>query len=301
MQIGARTTLLQQLDFYARPAGMTAAGRHSALLAELPSEPAALASVVRGLLLYEYVADAFYGVRLPDERRQESQIRSVEALRDRLLALDGRPLAVARPLDRRLVGGCHHVALLPVAIQRAKGVPARARCGFGTYFNPGYFEDHWVCEYWSSVESRWVLLDAQLDEVWQAQLKVDFDVLDLPRNRFLVAGEAWAQCRDGRADPARFGIFKGDLRGLWFIADNMLRDLAALNKVEPLPCDVWGAMPAPNEPLQPDQLALFDRLAALSRTPDAVFNELRALYQGDERLRVPAIVHNSVLNRDEPF
>jgi hypothetical protein len=280
---------------------MTAAGRRSALLAELPSEPAALASVVQGLLLYEYVADAVEGVRLPDERRQESQIRSVEALLDRLLALDGRPLAVARSLDRRLVGVCHHFALLPVAILRAKGVPARARCGFGTYFNPGYFEDHWVCEYWSSVEGRWVLLDAQLDEVWRAQLKVDFDVLDLPRDRFLVAGEAWAQCRDGRADPARFGIFKGDLRGLWFIAGNVLRDLAALNKVEPLPWDVWGAMPAPNEPLQPDQLALFDRLAALSRTPDAAFNELRALYQGDERLRVPAIVHNSVLNRDEPF
>jgi transglutaminase superfamily protein len=301
MQIGARTTLQQQLAFYSEPTGMTAAGQYAPMLADLPSEPAALAAVVQGLLLYEYVAEPFYGVRLLEERQQESHLRSVEALLDRLLSLDGRPLSVARPLEQRLVGVCHHFALLPVAILRAQGLPARARCGFGSYFNPGYFEDHWVFEYWSSAEERWVRLDAQLDEVWRTRLGVDFDPLDVPGDRFLVAGEAWAQCRAGAADPAKFGIFKGDLRGLWFIASDVLRDLAALNKMEPLPWDVWGAMPAPNQPPRPDQLALFDRLARFSRAPDAAFDELRALYQGDERVRMPAVVHNALLNRAEPI
>jgi hypothetical protein len=67
-----------------------------------------------------------------------------------------------------------------------------------------------------------------------------------------------------------------------------------------LPWDVWGAQPRPNETLSDDQLAFFDRLASLTREPDASFDELRKLFEDDERLRVPATVFNSLLNRSEP-
>jgi hypothetical protein len=36
------------------------------------------------------------------------------------------------------------VVRLTVALLRAAGVPARARCGFGAYFRPGWLEDHWI-------------------------------------------------------------------------------------------------------------------------------------------------------------
>ena len=78
-----------------------------------------------------------------------------------------------------------------------------------------------------------------------------------------------------------------------------MRDVAALNNMEMLPWDVWGAMPGPDESLQDDQLAFFDRLAALTHAPDASFAELRTLYEGDGRLRVPATIFNAVLNRLE--
>ena len=115
----------------------------------------------------------------------------------------------------------------------------------GSYFNPPYFEEHVVCEYWNAAEARWVLVDPQFDEVWRAELKIDHDVLDVPCDRFVIAGESWVQCRGGDASPAKFGIFKGDLLRLWFIAGEMVRDVAALNKMEMLPWDVWGAIPAP--------------------------------------------------------
>jgi transglutaminase-like putative cysteine protease len=41
-----------------------------------------------------------------------------------------------------------------VALIRRKGVPARARCGFADYFEPGKHLDHWVGEYWNSDEGR---------------------------------------------------------------------------------------------------------------------------------------------------
>src|SRR5262245_56515065 len=288
-------TMQQQiLDFYTSPAAMTSSCRHAPMFAKLPHDVAALARVVQGLLLHEHAAP-LYGVALADERRSEVHIRPVEGMLDRLRAHDGQPLSVARPVEARLVGVCRHFTVLLVAMLRSKGVPARARCGFGAYFKPGHFYDHWVCEYWNAAEARWIRVDAQLDEVQRAELKVDFDPLDVPHDRFLIAGDAWAQCRAGEADPSTFGIF--DLRGLWFIAGNLVRDFAALNSMEMLPWDVWDAMIRPDEPLRNDQLALFDRLAALTRVPDASFAELRTLYEGDDRLRVPAIIFNAVLNR----
>jgi hypothetical protein len=289
-------TAPQILDFYTRPAEMTFGCGHAPMFDELPGDVAALARVVQGLLLHEHWAPA-YGIALADERRRESHIRPTKRMLDHLLAHDGRPLAVGRPVEARLVGVCRHFTVLLVAMLRAKGIPARARCGFGAYFNPGHFEDHWVCEYWNAAEARWVLVDAQIDELQRTKLNPDFDLRDVPRDRFVIAGDAWAQCRAGEADPSTFGIFA--MRGLWFIAGNLMRDVAALNNMEMLPWDVWGAMIRPDEPLQNDQLALFDRLAAVTRTPDAAFAELRALYEGDERLRVPATVFNSVLNRPE--
>jgi hypothetical protein len=248
---------------------MTSGGKHARLFEELPNDVGALVRIVQDLAVHEYRASDFYGFGIPDKRKSESHIRPLEKMLDRLLAIDARPLSVARPVDKRLVGVCHYFMLRLVAMLRAKGVPARARCGFGAYFNRGYFEDHWVCEYWNAAEARWVLVDAQFDEVWRVELKIDHDVLDVPRGRFLIAGDAWAQCRAGETDPSKFGIFKGDMRGLWFIAGDLVRDVAALNKMEMLPWDVWGAQPRPDQPLTDDQLAFFDRLAALTRAPDA--------------------------------
>lgn len=49
--------------------------------------------------------------------------------------------------------------------------------------------------------------------------------------------------RTDTADPARFGINVADIHRLWYVAQNLIRDLAALNRVEMLPWDVWGELP----------------------------------------------------------
>ena len=279
---------------------MTAPGAYAPMLDALPDDMVGLTGIVQGLAIHEYVASSFYGVTIPEERKSESHIRPVDRMIERLLAIDPPPLSVRRPPQKRLVGVCHHFALFLVAMLRAHGVPARARCGFGSYFNPGFYEDHWLCEYWNAPEGRWVLVDPQFDEIWRKQLKIEHDVLDVPRDRFLIAADAWTECRNGRSDPAKFGIFKGDLRGLWFIANDLVHDLAALNKMEMLPWDVWGGMPKPNEKLGNEQLSFFDGIAELTRAPDSWFSELRESYQNDERLRVPNTVFNAILNRPEP-
>jgi hypothetical protein len=285
--------------YYLEPGVMTAPGSYQALFADLPHGPAALAEVAHGLLIHEHIAGA-YAVTLTEERRASVHVRPVAGLLGRMTAEDSRPLTVAREPVNRLPGNCRHYTVLAAAMLRAQGTPARARCGFGGYFGTGAFEDHWVCEYWNEAAQRWMLADFQIDDVQLALFDVDFDLMDVPRDKFLVAGDAWRLCRNGDADPAKFGLSLMNEAGYWWIAGNLVRDVAALNNMEMLPWDVWGAMPAPDDTVDDERLALFDHLAELTRDPNAAFADLTAAYTQDSRLHVPPTVYNAVLNRTEP-
>jgi hypothetical protein len=125
------------------------------------------------------------------------------------------------------------------------------------------------------------------------------DPLDTPSDQFLVAGRAWESCRSGAADPQRFGIL--DLRGLWFIRGNVVRDLAALNRMELLPWDGWGLLlQLGRDEFGAADLALVDRVAALTQRGDEALEELRALYESEATLRVPEQVMNFTTGAMEP-
>jgi hypothetical protein len=288
------------LSFYSQPAAMTSAGRHTAALRALPGDPASLAAVAQGLLIHEFIAGE-YGVTLSEQERVSVHTRPVQGLLDQVLARDGRPLDVAREPATRLPANCRHFTVLLVTMLRAHGVPARARCGFGGYFFAGRYEDHWAGEYWDAVQQRWILLDAQIDDLQRKLFQIDFDVTDVPRDEFVIAGDAWARFRSGAADPDAFGLSMINESGDWWIAANLMRDAAALGNIELLPWDGWGAMPGPDAPIGDERCALFDRLAALTQDPDRRFDELQRLTRDDERLRVPPAVRNALRDRDEPI
>jgi Transglutaminase-like superfamily len=281
------------LDTYRTPVAMSDAGRQARLFDGLPHDVGGLAQVVQGLMVHEHIAPA-YGLTLSPEQHAQAHLRSVEKILETIAAQDGKPLPVARPAGERVVGVCRHFTLLHVAMLRAQGVAARARCGFGAYFVERMLIDHWVTEYWNEAQKRWVLVDAQLDGRQRELFKIGFDPLDVPRDQFLVAGQAWELCRAGKADPDSFAIL--DMHGLWLIAGNVIRDVAALNNHEMLPWDVWGAMTRNDAELD---LPLIDRLAELSHAPDEHPAELQAAYE-DRRIAVPGTVFNAVLNRPDP-
>jgi Transglutaminase-like superfamily len=282
--------------FYASHSPMTDPGEASAFIDPLPNEVAALSRVIQGLGIYDVVARDFYGFEPPADRLGEIHLRSIADRLARIVELDDQPLHIARQPDRRALQRCNSFALMLVTMLRAKGVPARSRCGFAAYFNPPNFEDHWVDEYWDAQGRRWRLADPQIDDVWRRRLGVHFDTLDLPRTEFLTASDAWRRCRIGEADGQQFGISFAGLRGLWFVAGSLVRDMAALNKMEMAPWDVWGAQPAPESEFD---LSFFDELAALTRDPDRAFAELRRHYDADDRLRVPSTVFNALNRRPE--
>jgi hypothetical protein len=270
---------------------MTDPERYRDLYADLPPDVASLVKVAQGLVVHVFWAER-YGLNLPGERKAEVQLRSMKRRLERTLELDSSPISAPRPNETKIVGNCRDFSVTLASMLQSRGIPARARCGFGAYFLPDHYEDHWVCEYWNDADQRWVLVDAQLDELQCDVLKIRFDPLDVPRDQFIVGGAAWKMCRSGQADPDQFGIF--DMHGMDFVKGDFLRDVASLNKVELLPWDCWGLIFHDYATLPPDDLSMLDRLADFTCEDVPQFATVRQIYESDPRLRVNETIQSYV-------
>ncbi|GAA0246790.1 transglutaminase-like domain-containing protein [Cryptosporangium japonicum] len=244
---------------------------------QLPHAVADLCRLAAGLVIQPADARA---QELPASRFDENQLRPASRIVDALLAVDPAELTVARPPARRVVGTCRHFAVLTCALLRHRGVPARARCGFATYFQPGQGLDHWITEV-RNAGGRWRRVDS---EVLGGDLPVNAE--DLAAGDFLTGGEAWVAYREGRIDATTFGVYGTENWGPAEIRGNAVRDLAALNRVEMLPWDEWGRMTASYQGTTGAEYdALMDTVAATCAADDP--RELARLYASED-LTVPA-------------
>jgi hypothetical protein len=257
-------------------------GRLASAFENLPASLPELVKIVQNTTIHVFWVER-YGLKAAPERMPELQLRTVERRLAQTFILDPRPMIEPRLLEQKLLGNCRDHSVLLAALLRHKGVPARARCGFGAYFQDNLFIDHWVAEYWHASQQRWILVDAQLDSLQCEALQISFDPLDVPRDQFIVGGRAWQMCRSGEQDPDKFGIF--DMKGLGFVRGNLVRDLAALNKVELLPWDCWGIILAESL-ADPADLAVLDSTASLTAGDVPDFDAVRRLYRSDPRFQV---------------
>jgi hypothetical protein len=269
--------MAQAID-YTVPGPLTdLAGISPSALERIPGDPAGICRPVHALVIQPHEAKA---LGVPGDRLAENQVRPAAALLEALLALDPAPVDAARAPEDRVVGTCRHFAVLSCALLRYRGIAARARCGFATYFQPGQGLDHWITEYWRQDEQRWVRIDSEI--LGQSVLA---DPGDLRPGQFLSGGEAWEAFRAGRIDAARFGVHGTSNWGPGEIRGNVIRDLAALNKVEMLPWDEWGRMDASYKgQTGADYDELLDTIAGVCAGGDP--GALADLYAHDE-LRVP--------------
>lgn len=283
------------LDFYATPGRFTMLedGEFSS------SDVRKVVEVVQGLLVYDVVAQPFYGVELSRPQADAIHERDTASLLAIARSVDGRPLPETRPAANRVGARCHAFSRLTVAFLRAGGLPARSRCGFGSYFNPEWFEDHWVTEYWNATHNRWQMVDAQLDDTWRQMISFTGDPLAITATEFVSAGHAWQAWRNGDLDADRCGLSAINEHGAHWIAGNLRLDLASLNKVEMLPWDVWGTRWGPDEQPSDAQLNLFDSVAEVTGDPNVQISELRSRYESSDELRMDGTVFNGLRGRIE--
>ncbi|MCE7000391.1 transglutaminase-like domain-containing protein [Saccharothrix sp. S26] len=173
----------------------------------------------------------------PVERLAEVDLRYAADMFARLHELNPAPLGQRRATTERIVGCCRDFTLLFVSMARHHGVPARSRVGFAGYLVPGWYLDHVVAEVWDG--ERWRLVDPQFADG-------EVDLMDVPRDRFLVGADAWRAARSGAIAPDRFAVSPEltvpGTRGLTQVRHDLVQDLASLNKHEMILWDLWGPL-----------------------------------------------------------
>ncbi|MFI5590699.1 transglutaminase-like domain-containing protein [Amycolatopsis sp. NPDC051758] len=272
-------------DFYVSHSRFTDPGALSSWLDTTPRDVAALRLAASGLVFHYWAQGDITEHGFPAARREEINLRYASDMFARLRELDPAPPGGPRPKVQRIVGCCRDFTLLFVSMARHHGFPARARVGFANYLVPGWYLDHVVAEVHNGVE--WHLVEPQFPVGFG-----EFDLLDVPRDRFLVGADAWTAARSGDVDPARL-VVSPDLdvpflRGLPYAWHNLVLDLAALNKHEMIQWDLWGAL-TDDASLTPATLARADELAELMA--DADVEQLRVAFEADD-VRVPPVIRS---------
>jgi len=276
-----------EFEFYSTQSTFSAPGAQTQAYEPLPDNPRELALIVRRLLIHRLEGGLFDFQIAEDRLHDDAETRYVDEILNLIQERNNAPLTVPRDYADRFVGICRDFALLLCSFLRAKGIPARTRSGFADYFaTDGFHVDHVVTEYWRP-DRGWLLADPQVTEGHT----VDFDPMDVPRDRFLVAGKAWQLIRAGKADPKTFGLYTPDVQliGEWFVAGNIRLDLSAVNKVETLLWDIWGIGAGADGDMTDEIYDLYD-LAAQVADDDIIFPAARALFTDNAGLRTPATV-----------
>jgi hypothetical protein len=278
--------------FYAAQSTFSDPGSLTPLYADLPDSPAQLARVARDLIVHRLEGEHFRCTIPQDRLHNDAETRYLDDILRIIIERNDAPLTQRREVGDRFVGVCRDFTLLHCSFLRHVGVPARLRSGFADYFgSDGFHLDHVVTEYWDE-ERGWLLADPELaDPTIIDTFKVDFDPMDVPRDRFLVAGSAWRAIRAGEVDPKTFGLqlSEGPMVGEWFVAGNVRLDLAALNKVETLLWDIWGTGADSDDEMTDAIRELYDHVSLVAGN-DVPFGAAGKLFTENEGLRTPKTV-----------
>lgn len=255
---------MDTLSYYAAQSPFTDPGDQSGLLAGLPKTVPELCRVVQGLCL-DY--EIRYKYPIVNERLLQTHVRYVSAVLKEITALDKSPLTEARPEEKRFLASSSDFANLLCSMARTQGIPARKRVGFIKGETYDSFE---LIEYWDG--SAWKQADAS----------------GLAKGEFMPAAEAWQAVRAGKLDA---GLFcDKESSGMTVLRNNLMLDLAAVNKRELLNWDRYGWMLRPFEDFSDRAWETLDKVAELLLAGDGALDELAELYDREEGIQVPKVI-----------
>ena len=158
--------------------------------------------------------------KVPWWRQPEDDILvTASAMLAELYRRDKRGFVNDREPKDKLVLTCRFVAIMMASILKSKGIQARVRSGNAPYFDMGeelgdVSTDHWINQYWSEQENRWITIDVD----GSLSLKDKFNPYDMPDGKFDFPADAWLGVRAGKIDPQHFhnaGGHRGKIVVVW--------------------------------------------------------------------------------------
>lgn len=144
--------------------------------------------------------------------------------------------------------------------------------------------DHWINQYYSEEEGRWVTFDA---DGFYEEGGMPLSQYDMPPDSFDWAAEAWIALRCGKTDGKQFLYADGlGTCALPALIRYLIYDFHALMNQELtytfLPSWLYGRL----DRLTEGELQELDQLAKLLLEPDKYFKELCALWEQERKFRI---------------
>ncbi len=202
------------LEHYRKTSTYTYAGAYGEYFRSLPDDIPMLGRLVCGQVIHRVTlkegntnanATLLYGDmdRYPWYRMrcEDDVLLTAPAMTAELFRMDGRGFVRDRKTEDKIVVTCRYVSVLMSAILKAKGIPARCRAGFAPYFREGVSMDHWINQYYSREEGRWITFDA---DGFYEESGMPLTQYDIPQESFDWAAQAYLAVRRGETDGKQF-------------------------------------------------------------------------------------------------
>jgi hypothetical protein len=283
--IGVINIMKDTLEIYKEHDIMTEIKAMKDMVRDIPKDIKTIVSYVQNILLHQHWSKA-YGVELSDERKREPFIRSFEDKLKFLNNLGYSHVSEQKSNENKMIGICRDFSVVAAALCREASIPARARCGFASYFEKDKYIDHWVLEYWNEDREQWIMVDAQLDNLQQKELKLPFNPLNVGEKYFITGPRAWLMCREGLMNPELFGIFTW--WGYNYLRCNLILDANSLLNIPMQPWDIWeGYKSIPIEEWTDKDYEAMDNLATLALKVDDDFESLYEYVLSNDKIKVP--------------
>lgn len=275
---------IKMKNFYQSHSIITEPLNLSYLFDDVPKKPRIICETLHRFMINSEYPD-LYGIKMPNQRKDESYLLFVSKMLERVLQINGSDLFTQRKPLERLFANSRDFAVVLCSILRSKGVPSRVLCGFSSYTSQDSFcPSHWICEYWHEEAGRWVKVDASIDPVLQDYLHMDFDTCDIPEDKYYKSEDVWIECANKQLDDSMFGYDNNS--GLGFIRGNLIRNFVSLNKYEVLPWDnLWGFRS--RKDITKTEHDKLDDISRVTAGDSDTFNELRTLFETDSSLYAP--------------
>lgn len=290
------------LDFYKNTSLYTDLGLYTDFAKNLPDDIEILCSLLRNQIIHPFdLKDeeernnphSFYGDMTKISRTsliyENDLFPTAVAMIAELLRRESN-FTVERKVENKIHVCCRETSILLIAILKAKNIPARARCGFTHAVSEiAGAGDHWIVEYYNETCKRWVLVDPTMcyDQETLDYFEIDYSLINIPRNKFIFAADAYLGLRKGKyktkdiysfPDPKRFGI-KAAINELFY-------DFHSLMNNEILFCQSPKYLKDNNYELTDDEYIELDELAKLMLDPDKNFNKLLEIWNSQDKFRI---------------
>ncbi len=202
------------------------------------------------------------------------------AMVGKLLRLDEKGFKKDRAVEDKIVVTCRYVSVLMASILKSKGIPTRCRSGFAPYLLPDISVDHWINQYWSKKENRWINIDADgfFDDL-------NFSQFNIPDDKFDWAAKTWLDIRTGRKDSNKIVYAAGQngleaaIRAIFYDFHSLMNNEISYNFQPSYISGKFGQ-------LTEKELKEIDNLAKLMLEPDKNFEELVKIWNDEKKFRV---------------